>query len=358
MNNISYLLFSISYFLLIIGCSSEKNISDKKDDTFKMSNSREYYRIMSYNVENFFDTNHDSLKSDEDFLPTGKYYWNIKKYYEKLNHISKVIVAVGGWESPDIVGLIEVENNHCLDDLINRTALETVNYDYIHEESPDVRGIDVALLYRKDMFTPINHKAISINFPNDSAKKTRDILFVKGVTNKNDTLHIFVNHFPSRLGGEIKSEPYRTYVASVLRNVVDSIFKSNSKAYIIIMGDFNDEPENISVHDILKANTNYDNIKTNELYNISYLLKFKGDGSHKYQGKWSMLDQIIVSGSFLAKNQPLQFNVEDVHVFKADFLLEKDETHLGFKPYRTYLGYRYNSGYSDHLPVYLDIKRK
>lgn len=344
--------------LVLFSCKSEKQIFNKNTEVYKISDNREYYRIMSYNTENLFDTFHDSLKNDKDFLPGGMYGWSMVKYKDKLNHICKVIIGVGGWEPPELVALLEIENQRCLEDLTKNTALAKINYGIIHEESPDVRGVDVALLYRKNKFTPLYHKAIPINFPDNSSKKTRDILYAKGITDKNDTLHIFVNHWPSRLGGEMESEPYRTYVASVLRNVVDSIFKSTPKALIVIVGDFNDEPENSSVKDILKARIKYDTIKTNELYNLSFYLQGKGEGSHKFQGKWSMLDQIIVSGAFLAKVQPLYFTLDDAHVYKASFLLEKDETNIGDKPSRTYVGFKYNGGYSDHLPVFLDIRRK
>ncbi|MCK4662926.1 MAG: endonuclease [Bacteroidales bacterium] len=319
--------------------------------------SKDYFRIMFYNVENLFDIYDDSLKNDDEFLPNGVKYWNWDKYNQKINNICKVIIAVGGWKPPDIIGLCEIENRYVLEGIVKYTPLSKLNYQIIHKESPDRRGIDVGLLYLEDRFTPIDYQAIAINFPNNPEKKTRDILYVKGFTKKQDTLHIFINHWPSRWGGQLESEPNRIIVASVLRNKIDSIINDNLNSNIIITGDMNDEPENESVINTLGANINYDNISNKQLYNLSFYLKDnKGLGSYKYQGEWGILDHIIVSGNLLMKEQPLYTSLEDVHIFKKDFLLEKDNTHFGYKTFRTYIGFKFNGGYSDHLPVYIDLK--
>ncbi len=173
------------------------------------------YKIMFYNVENLFDTYDDSLINDEEFLPEGDRFWNNHKYYSKLNNIYKVIVAVGGWQPPAIIGLCEIENRTVLNDLVNNTPLVKFEYQIIHKESPDRRGIDVGLLYRKELFQPISYEAIPINFPNNPESKTRDILYVKGIAEKSDTLNIFINHWPSRWGGQLESEDRRLFVASV-----------------------------------------------------------------------------------------------------------------------------------------------
>ncbi|MFH2142566.1 MAG: endonuclease [Bacteroidota bacterium] len=321
-------------------------------------NERGDYRIMFYNIENLFDTFDDSLTNDEEFLPDGVRHWNNTKYYKKLNNIYKVIVAVGGWQPPEIIGLCEIENRTVLDDLVKKTPLSTYNYQIVHAESPDRRGIDVALLFLKDRFIVLKKEFIRINYP-DNSGTTRDILYVKGITYKSDTLHIFVNHWPSRWGGQMESEDRRLFVAKTLRNKLDSIIASNEKSNIIITGDFNDEPDNKSLTETLRARKTYENISDSILYNLSFhLYEDKGMGSHKYQGNWGVLDQFIVSGTLLKRKNSIHTTINNVYIFKPDFLLEKDEANAGFKPFRTYLGYKYNEGFSDHLPTYLDIFKK
>ena len=312
------------------------------------------YKIMFYNVENLFDTFDDSLINDEEFLPKGDRFWNNHKYYSKLNNIYKVIMAVGEWNPPAIIGICEIENRKVINDLVNNTPLVKFEYKIIHVESPDRRGIDVGLLYREELFQPLYFEAIQINFPNNPKSKTRDILYVKGIAKNSDTLNIFINHWPSRWGGQLESEDRRLFVASVLKAKVDSIFNSNSQSNIIITGDFNDYPNNKSINKILNASQDYNQIIDNELYNLSSLLfKSKNIGTHKYQGEWGVLDQFIVSGNILNKENKVYTTREDIHVFNADFLLEPDESNFGYKPKRTFTGFKYNGGFSDHLPTYL-----
>lgn len=312
-------------------------------------------RIMFYNCENMFDYLDDTLKNDEEFLPEGVRTWSKSKYYNKLNQTSKVITAIGGWTPPEIVGLCEIENYKVLHDLTKNSSLYSLNYKIVHKESPDVRGIDVALLYQPKAYQPIENKFITINFSDNPVKHTRDILYSKGILNQTDTIHLFVNHWPSRWGGELESENYRLHVASVLKNQTDSIFESNPYAAIIIMGDFNDEPENNSISTVLNAHKIDHEIVENELYNITTQANFVG--SQKYQGNWSILDQFIISGNLLNQKMELKINPQDIVIFNAPFLLEPDENHLGFKPFRTFVGYKYNGGFSDHLPIFIDINR-
>ncbi len=316
-------------------------------------------RIISYNVENFFDTKHDEGKNDIDFTPEGNYRWTPDKYRKKQANIARVITAIGGWRTPGIVGLLEVENENALIALTKYSPLKNLQYKYIHKESPDARGIDVAILYQPRQFRPFHEEFLKIKFPDAPESKTRDILYAAGILRNNDTLHIFMNHFPSRLGGETSSEPRRIYVASVLRAKVDSIFGVSSNANIVIMGDFNDYPTNKSMNSVLKAVMPKDSISLTGLYNLHYRYQLKGEeGSHKYQGEWGMLDQIIVSGNLLAPSNSLFTDKDKAQIFKADFLLENDEKFLGKKPFRTYIGMRYHGGYSDHLPVYIDVAVK
>lgn len=313
------------------------------------------FKIVSYNVENYFDVEDNPEKNDEEYLPGGMRGWSKSKYYAKQNNISKTITAIGGWEAPAIVGICEVESELAVKGLVKMSPLKNLKYEYIHYESPDRRGIDVALLYHPYKFRPFHSEPISI-LRADSTFRTRDILYVAGKTvETEDTLHIFMCHFPSRWGGELESESRRLLVASVLRQKVDSIFATETAPNIVIMGDFNDYPNNNSVLNVLKANPLNEGFEKNELYNLSFRLEEQGKGSHKYQGEWGMLDQMIVSGNLLDNKKRISTTIDDAHVFDADFLLEDDKTFLGKKTLRTYVGMRYLGGYSDHLPIYLDL---
>ncbi len=315
-----------------------------------------YLRLMFYNVENLFDTFDDSLTNDNEFLPDQGKYWNYNRYQEKLNHISSTIVAIGGWNPPDIIGLCEIENRKVLEDLCKKTGLVNMNYSIIHKESNDSRGIDVALLYRKQSFKPLGYKAIRVIFDFSLGSTTRDILYVYGLTNNKDTLHVFVNHWPSRWGGQLDSERNRMEAARTLRNEVDSIFDENPNSKIIIMGDLNDYPNNRSLTEVLKANRSFDNINNNELYNLSAFIEQTSDiGSLKHEGVWGILDQIIVSGALLNAKNGLSTKKENAFIFNADFLLIDDENFTGKINFRTYNGYKYLGGYSDHLPVFIDF---
>lgn len=324
--------------------------------TAELADKERYIRIVFYNVENLFDIENDSITNDDEFLPKGEKYWSNRRYWEKLNHISKTIVAIGGWNPPEIIGLCEIENRKVLADLTQKSPMAKLGYRIIHKESPDRRGIDVAMLYLKDKFSPLKYKPIPVYFPFDKNSTTRDILYVCGTTKNKDTLHVFINHWPSRWGGQLESERKRMQAATVLRNEIDSLFREKPKAKIVILGDFNDYPENKSMTDILKANKIINQINDTYLYNLSaYIQENRNQGSHKYQGKWGILDQIIVSGAILNAEKGLSTTKENAFIFNADFLLTDDENFTGRQTFRTYIGYKYIGGYSDHLPVFLDL---
>ena len=335
------LIFALlSFFLTIPLCAQQESLRK--------------FRVICYNVENYFDCVDDPLTNDSEYLPGGIRGWNQPKYKQKQTNIAKVIAAIGGWDTPALVGLCEVESQKALLDLTRYSSLKSFDYKFIHHDSPDARGVDVALLYHPYQFFPISNEAIHIRFPNTSST-TRDILYVSGTTLYNDTLHVFVNHFPSRLGGELESEERRIFVASVLKAKVDSLFYVHSTPNILIMGDFNDYPTNKSMLEILNAKPLTEVVSETELYNLAYDLHKQGKGTHKYNGEWGMLDQFIVSGSLLNPAHNFYTSLQDIHIFDADFLLENDEKHLGKQPIRTYIGMRYAGGFSDHLPVYLDF---
>lgn len=308
---------------------------------------------MFYNVENLFDTLDDENKNDEEFLPSGERFWNERKLNLKLNRIFQVIIALGEGNPPSLIGLCEVENLNVLEMLVKHTPLERMGYKIIHKESPDQRGIDVALLYKQNDFMPITYQAISVIDAEKESLKTRDILHVKGKL-EHDTIHVFVNHWPSKYGGVIETEYLRALAAGTLRKAVDSLFALNTNCKILIIGDLNDSPTDDSLLKHLKANTDFETIDVSDLYNLSYKLAITGKGSNKYRGKWELIDQIIVSGAFL-KTESIYVKPEGASIFEADFLFEKDKTYLGKKPFRTYIGFKYNNGFSDHLPVFIDL---
>lgn len=333
-------------FILLLFLLSEVRAQNHEKRNFK---------IMCYNVENYFDCVDDSLTNDSEYLPTGMRGWNNIKYQKKQNNIGKVISAIGGWEAPALVGLCEIESEKGLFDLTHYSGLKNLRYKYLHHESPDSRGVDVALLYQPRKFKPVHNEAIQINFPQSPKSKTRDILFASGLIPTGDTLHVFVCHFPSRLGGELESEDRRMFVASVVRAKVDSIFAVNKRPFIVIMGDFNDYPNNKSMLEVLKAAPIDDTVSEQGLYNLMYKLHIDGKGSNKHQGEWGALDQMIVSGSLLKTNESIFTIQSDTHFFDADFLLENDNSFLGKQPFRTYIGMKYQEGFSDHLPIYTDF---
>ncbi|MFC2111209.1 endonuclease [Bacteroidota bacterium] len=365
-------LFFIAGFLLlglILWSQSKSHNPDIFDDQPREAKG---VRIVFYNVENLFDIYNDSLKRDEDFTPEGKNHWDNYKYYKKQNNIAKVLMNVGGWEAPAIIGLCEIENRFVLNHLVYKTSLKKFNYKIVHFESPDRRGIDNGLLYRPEKFKPIYSKAIGIDCPFDKNLRTRDILYVKGLVLNHDTIHIFVNHWPSRWGGQAASEPKRMFVAKVQKEVVDSILKVNPEANIMIMGDLNDEPQDKSLiesleakspidfnHQITSGSCNiYQNIKPSLLYNLMSEKKYRHQGSLVYKDKigynWNMFDQIIVSGALLAGNKKLNIKNNKAEIFKSSYLLEEKENGI-LVPFRTFSGPRYLGGFSDHLPVYIDI---
>lgn len=310
-----------------------------------------HYKVMFYNVENYFDSVDDPNTEDNDFLPNGKKHWTYKKYEEKRNSIAKVITAIGKGTPVAIVGMCEVENDYVLNSLVTYSPLKNYGYKFIHYDSADKRGIDTAILYDPDQFTPISSKPLRKQFKD--GKLTRDVLYVSGKTSFGDTLHVFVCHTPSRLGGKNSTEHYRMAVMSMVREHCDSIFSISPKANILIMGDFNDSPQDKSICEALGAKHLSQPYETVALYNLFYQYVDKTYiGTHKYKSHWSVLDQIIVSGNLLISGA---VKPSSAYIFMAPFLLEEDKKNMNVRPKRTYNGMRYNAGYSDHLPVVIEF---
>jgi predicted extracellular nuclease len=311
-------------------------------------------RVVFWNVENLYDTYDDTTKLDNEFTPQGTMRWNYKRFHIKLNHVTKTLLAAGQWEAPGIIGLCEVENRYVMNRLIYDSPLKSYGYRMIHHESPDLRGIDVALLYRPSVFSVISSKPFKITFPFDTSARTREILFIQGRVLARDTLNLLINHWPSRRGGYAESQPRRDFVASVLRHIIDSLQAGHTDARILVMGDFNDEPTSASITNILHA-IHPDSLRNQgELVNLMYPLSGR-EGTHRYRGIWSLLDQFMISGSLMRPVKGLRIVRESVKIFREPFLLKDDLKYFGKKPFRTYNGFRYEGGFSDHLPVYLDL---
>ncbi len=312
-------------------------------------------RIAFWNVENLFDTFDDPQKRDDEFTPNGANHYNNYKYQKKLQNLSKTLIALGGWEALEIICLAEVENKKVVQDLFSKTALNATPYKIIHKESPDNRGIDVALAYRPEKFSPNHIRFIPVVFDEEDSRPTRDILYVRGKLNNQEEIHLFVNHWPSRYGGQMVTDPKRRQAADIVRYKVDSILNIEHDANIIITGDFNDEPEDASLTKHLKAKLDSASLGKKELYNMMAPLRFSA-GTHKFAGEWGILDQFIISRALLTGENLWAVKNDQAGIFAAPFLLQEDATHLGSKLFRTYQGPKYLGGYSDHLPIYLDLR--
>ncbi|SDB84335.1 endonuclease/exonuclease/phosphatase family protein [Williamwhitmania taraxaci] len=313
--------------------------------------------MLWYNVENLFDPFHDTLKLDQEFTIEGARHWSWNKMEKKIDGICKVLVASGKFEPPLIVGLCEVENRFVLNRLVYNSPLSKFEYRIVHAESPDFRGIDVALLYRSKRLWLKNSRFIrSYEFDDHPS---RDILYAKFLVDGTDSLHIFLNHWPSKYGGELETEHARSYAATILSMAVDSVLRCDSMANIVVMGDFNDEATNVEVAKILKTRTHLEPKSHNKtLVNLSSLLYANGMGTHKYQGRWAVIDQVMVSEALLSEYNALRVPMSSCKVFDAPFLLERDDAYTGQRPFRTFIGFRYHGGFSDHLPVLLTIRRQ
>lgn len=303
--------------------------------------------VAFYNCENFFDTKDDVGVNDEEFLPNGKMKWDAERYATKLEHTAQVIAAFNDEQGADLIGLCEIENRQVLEDLIKQPALKAYKYGIVHHDSPDLRGIDVALLYKKGKFTVESSSWITMHFPNNDSTRTRDVTVVKGHFSKANTTYIFICHFPSRRGGTEESNPRRLFVAKTIRHAVDSIHRVNSEAAIIIMGDLNDEPGDASIQALTHPK---DETEEHLLINTMAPLKEKHQGSHYYKGEWSMFDQIIISENLTNNRASVFYEPNSAVCNKFPFLLETEEKYRG-QPLRTYVGEKYLGGYSDHLPV-------
>ncbi|MDG1571675.1 endonuclease/exonuclease/phosphatase family protein [Robiginitalea sp. M366] len=314
------------------------------------------YRIRTlafYNVENLFDPEDDPLTDDDERTPDGRYAWTQERYLAKLGRIATVLAGIGQEEAkrlPDLIGLCEVENRQVLEDLRAQPPLQGVNYGIVHFDSPDRRGIDVALLYNKDCFSvwEIESRRLLLRDPANFRRYTRDQLLVYGALD-GEPIYISVNHWPSRSGGQARSAPYRQQAAALQRSILDSVLRDDPGARFISMGDFNDEPSDASLRYGLGTRSQTDSLLPGLLFNPMEDMYRKGMGTLAYADRWSLFDQILWNGNWFGQSGGYRFWKARIH--HPAFLKTPSGAYKGY-PYRTYAGGIYQGGYSDHFPVY------
>lgn len=316
--------------------------------------------IAFYNVENLFDTSNDSLTFDDDRTPEGKDNWTKKRYYKKIETISKVLSKIGSEtsnSSPDIIGLCEVENKQVIEDLIHHPNLRQKNYGIVHFNSPDERGIDVALLYKKSVFIPNSFKSHRLLLFKDDGFRdySRDQLVVGGYLD-DEYFNFIVNHWPSRSGGEARSKPNRIAAAKLNKRIIDSIIRTDINSRIISMGDLNDDPTSDSLKKILKTEGKTKNLEENSLFNPMERLHRKGIGSLAYRDKWNLFDQIFFTSNLINVTRE-NYTYWKAGVYNPSYLIDQKGRYKGY-PLRTYAGGSYVGGYSDHFPVYMYLLKE
>lgn len=334
-------------FLFLLAASSLTATAQKKDYKAVV--------VSFYNLENLFDTLDNTLINDEEFLPNGVRNYNTAIYLDKLGKLATVISQIGTEINPDgpaILGVAEVENDTVLQDLVKQPLIAKRNYQIVHYDSKDIRGIDVGLLYNPKYFTVEASDKLFVQLPGGTkdAYYTRDILWVRGKLG-GETVHIYVNHWPSRSGGEVRSAPARNAAAQVCRNHIDSIAKKEKNAKIIVMGDLNDDPINESVEGIMRAKGKITDVRPGVFFNPWTELYKKGIGTLAYQDAWGLFDQILISHPWLNKDQDGFFFYQQ-HIFNREYLVENKGRYKGY-PMRTWDGNTYRGGYSDHFPTYI-----
>ena len=346
----------IKYSFLLVAFLSFATLFSQEKKSYKV------ITVAFYNVENLFDTENDPITFDDDRTPDGKDHWTEEIYQAKLKNMAKVIAEIGvdvSGTTPAIIGVCEVENIKVLEDLVNQEPLLKKDYGIVHFDSPDRRGIDVALLYRKKLFTPTNYKAheLIIYDNNDRTKRifTRDQLLVSGMLD-GEKIHFIVNHWPSRSGGEERSRPKRIKAAKLNKQIIDSLFVEDPYAKIITMGDFNDDPTNASIKKHLKTTKKKENLKIKELYNPMEKMAKKGLGSLAYRDGWNLFDQMIISTE-LTKKDYSSYRYYKAEIFNKPYLTNPRGRYKGY-PYRSFTGGGFTGGYSDHFPVYLYLVKE
>ncbi len=311
--------------------------------------------IAFYNVENLFDTIDDPMVRDEEFLPDGANRWNTERYLNKLDRLAQVIAGIGTDFTPDgpaIVGLAEIENRAVVEDLISQAGIKDRNYEIVHYDSPDRRGVDVGLIYQPKYFHLLHSKSYTLQLDGIPNFYTRDQLVVSGLFD-GELMHFIVGHWPSRRGGEKRSLPLRMEAAKLARHIVDSLLMTNPQAKIVVLGDMNDNPNNKSLIEGLRAKGSQKNLKEGELFNPMYALYKKGIGSNAWRDTWSLFDQLIISQEFLGEDYS-SYRFKTAKVYNKPELTQRSGRFKGY-PWRTFVGTEHQGGYSDHFPSYILI---
>ena len=341
--NFLKLVISILFLSLFISAHAQ----DKK---FKI------HTLAFYNLENLFDTINDPMKFD-DYSPIMELKTNRgDAYRRKITNMARVIAEIGNdatHNTPAILGVCEVENKDVLEDIVNDSTLLEKNYGIAHFDSPDSRGIDVALLYQKSLFTPISSSAHELKIYDTQTQKritTRDQLLVSGKL-EGDLIHIIVNHWPSRRGGEARSRPKRVAAAKLNKRILDSLHAHDPYAKLIIMGDLNDDPTNPSVKNVLKAKKKRKKVDFKGLYNPFEKFYRDGLGTTAYRDNWSLFDQIIVSKTLLEKDYT-SFRYYQAGIFNKNYLITPKGKYKGY-PFRSWNDSGFSNGFSDHFPIYI-----
>ncbi|MFN8278161.1 MAG: endonuclease/exonuclease/phosphatase [Chitinophagales bacterium] len=314
-----------------------------------------------YNLENFYDTIDQPGVDDAEFLPTAERHYNSTIYWDKVGRLADVLSGIGTDISPDglsAFGCAEIENEFVLNDLVHHPKLKNRNYKIVHYDSRDARGVDVAFIYNPKYLTVIDSKPLHVNLPiakGDSfPRQTRDVLWV--VANyAGETIHIFVNHWPSRRGGEEASRPLREAAARVPKAIIDSLMKLNPETKAIVMGDLNDDPPNTSCSKIIGAKADKEKVQPGGMFNPFWNFYKDGIGTLAYDDSWDLFDQIMISHGFLPKNQQ-GFFFQKAGIYSKDFMVQQTGHFKGY-PLRTWDGTVYNHGYSDHFPTYIVLYR-
>jgi exonuclease III len=339
-----------SFFILFI-FSAFQAVSGQKKQDFKV------VTVAFYNLENLFDTKNDPITFDDDRTPDGKDHWTEAIYAEKSENMALVISKIGAevaQKSPAILGVAEIENRKVLEDLVNQPSLREQNYGIVHYDSPDRRGIDVALLYQKDIFKVIKSKAYELVLYNaeepDKRVYTRDQLLVSGMLD-GDPIYIIVNHWPSRSGGEARSSYKREAAAALNRRIIDSLQATTPNAKIMTMGDFNDDPTNASVKKVLGTKGEKSQVKNLGFFNPMEVIFKTGTGTLAYRDNWNLFDQIIISEPLLDTDFQT-YGFYKAGIYNKAFLSNPEGRYKGY-PFRSFANGSYTGGYSDHFPVYI-----
>lgn len=324
------------------------------------SYSQQQYKVGAigfYNFENLFDTLDAPDIRDEEFTPSGSNVWNTEKYLAKLHNLSRVVSELATDITPDgvsILGVSEVENRKVLEDFVGQPLVRDRNYQIVHHDSPDERGVDVALLYNPKYFKLLGARAMPLVIYRENGERdfTRDVLLVSGLFD-GEPMHIMVNHWPSRSGGEAASQPFRNAAAMICKAAADSLMQEDPNAKILIMGDLNDDPISPSVRKILNAQREKEPAGRGGLYNPMYNLFKKGIGTLAYRDAWSLFDQILLSHGFV-NEEAEGYKYYKVFIYNEPYLLQQSGQFAGY-PFRTFGGGAYLGGYSDHFPVYVAL---